>query len=138
MTRPLYIIMRTDMASMTTGRIAAQAAHAQSSFEYGVKQEDNEEVNKLFIDWQNEAGRFGTVIVLNGGSRSDLERLILVDLPAEADRFSNIDYFGEIVIDPEYGVKDGDAVHYLENVPTCAFVFPLGNEWPLLKKLPLL
>ena len=140
MTEKLYILVRTDMDSMTPGRIAAQAAHAANMFVgYAevLKQDlkDNEEPDDPFIvyfdNWQKQTSDFfGTTIVLNGGTEQDIEQ-ILIELE---DR-----YITGRVIDPEYPIRDGDTVHILKNVMTCGYAFHFGEgkddglkDWELL------
>jgi hypothetical protein len=124
----LYILMRNDLPSMTTGRAMAQASHAANAFigSYGHR--------KDVKAWQKETKQnFGTAIVL-AASLNEM-KLALVGLSEPND----------FVIDPEYGVKtniemlnlidpsrilgkmtiineDGSAVIFKSEV-TCAYVF---------------
>lgn len=131
--RKLYILIRTDMASMTTGRIAAQASHASNQFvhdyNYDIERLSKnaiyaEEVLKLktaYQEWIKQTGRgFGTVIVKDGGTEKNIRQL-LNKIPLE-------DYTHAPVIDPEYAIKDGETVHLVENVLTCAYIFPIHNR----------
>lgn len=55
----LYILMRTDMPSMTTGRAMAQASHASNAFVHRWSKD------KAVQEWQKETPYgFGTAIVL--------------------------------------------------------------------------
>lgn len=121
----LYIIVRTDMASMNAGRTAAQSAHAANYFVKMAKDliedltEDDPFVRN-FNEWENQTQQgYGTTIVLDGGSLDEL-----TDLMYEIDG----DYFTTWVIDPEYPLQDGSYTHILKDVKTCAFAFPFGVE----------
>lgn len=129
--RKLYILVRTDMDSMTPGRIAAQASHAANQFVFDYNK-DIEHYGKdykalgdilaplreSYEEWVNQTpSGFGTVIVLNGGGERDIRSFL--------ETLDQNDYFFARVIDPEYAVKDGNSVHFVENVLTCAYVFPI-------------
>jgi hypothetical protein len=121
----LYILMRTDMASMTPGRACAQAAHAQSEFEAYIDtaahaaQRVNTELFKDYDLWKGNYN-FGTVIIL-GAEYSQIEYFFLESFEGYRGR----------VIDPEYSVADGFFTHKVPNVLTCAWAFcdkELGDE----------
>lgn len=65
----LYILIRTDLPSMTPGRAMAQAAHASNQFihEYG---------NRSAVkSWQKDANGFGTTICL-AATKSIIEDVV--------------------------------------------------------------
>lgn len=144
MTEKLYIIVRTDMYSMSSGRIAAQAAHAANMFvgyskaiikdmKHDLTEDEyqNDKFVQNFKAWQNQTNDFyGTTIVLDGDTEENITNL-LNDIEDE--------YITGWVIDPEYPVRDGDTVHVLKNVATCAYAFHFGDgEDDKLAKLSLL
>lgn len=128
----LYIIVRTDMASMNAGRTAAQCAHASNYFVKMANEvmECLEDPKDPFIqnfnEWENETDQgYGTVIVLDGGSKENiLRKLEEIDMR----------YFTGTVIDPEYPIRDGDVVHIIPDVFTCAFAFQYDDKDPELLK----
>lgn len=148
MTQKLYILIRTDMDSMTVGRIAAQASHAANQFVGDIHAEiesrkltssiagnfDNgKRYSKFYKKWYEQTNsHFGTVIVLNGGSEKDIFTVL--------EKLDGEKYFWQPVIDPEYSVKDGDTIHVVNNVLTCAYIFPIHDmeENLELMDLPLL
>jgi peptidyl-tRNA hydrolase len=137
MTEKLYIIMRTDMDSMSVGRIAAQASHAANQFVYDLERKgnSNDALMKRYIAWKNQTlGGFGTVIVLDGYSQELIEDLLYRLEEGNLEQ----QFFSSVVIDPEYGVRDGDFVHMVENVMTCAYVFPITDDVGDLQELSLL
>ncbi len=68
----LYILMRTDMASGTPGKMMAQASHASNAF---VKRAFD--VGEDISGWTNQTDQgFGTVIVLDGGNINDIRNSI--------------------------------------------------------------
>lgn len=84
----LYILMRTDLDSLTPGRAAAQASHATNIFmlRHGGK--------PLVKKWQRQTNQgFGTCIVL-GASKEVIRTIIGIK-----DKFCK-----GWVIDPEYGI----------------------------------
>lgn len=128
MSKRLYILMRNDLPSMTTGRAMAQASHAANAFiqRYGKR--------KDVLAWQKETKQgFGTAIVLSAS------------LPQMKEICFNLSEPYEFVVDPEYGVKintellelinpkkilskntivsdDGSVVIFKEEI-TCAYIF---------------
>jgi len=102
----LYVLVRTDLDSMTSGRIAAQVSHATSMF------------HRQFLDetdqWISE-GYYGPVVVIDGVNE-DLILALLKDI-------DKLDYVvpAGIVVDKTYPVQDGDYTHYVE-VATCAYI----------------
>lgn len=122
----LYIIVRTDMASMNAGRVAAQCSHASNFFVKTAREtieyinDPDDQFTKNFNEWENETDQgYGTVIVLDGGSKANIERLM--------DTMER-DYLVGEVIDPEYPIQDGYVVHILKDVFTCAFAFQFGDQ----------
>lgn len=135
MTVKLYILVRTDLASMNAGRTAAQCAHAANYFVKAAREviecleDPNDQFIKNFEEWENETDQgFGTTIVLDGGSQEDIQ----IKLESIDDQ-----YFNAIVRDPEYPLQDGGFVHILKDVMTCAFVFPYNEVDLGLKDLNL-
>lgn len=87
----LYILMRNDLSSMSSGRAMAQASHASNSFieNYGHR----EEVQK----WQKQTNQgFGTAIVL-AASKHDIKDI--------GHKLKMKKFIFKEVIDPEYGIK---------------------------------
>lgn len=116
----LYILMRTDLASMNPGKAMAQAAHAANAFTHRI--ERLAEAGKLpdktieaYAEWaaSTEQG-FGTTITLG----CDIFDLV-EDACEEARRLGMV---AETVFDPSYPVRDGKTTHLIP-LPTCAFVF---------------
>ena len=129
----LYIIPRTDMATMTPGRAIAQATHAATKFVFDIKHQFkfdkdsyNSELKEMLTDYLDEANGFGTTIVLKPKTEFDQEAEFNQLLDAVVNDES-LDFvypmIGNVVIDPEYAVKDGDHVHIVPDVVTCAYFF---------------
>lgn len=120
----LYILMRTDMDSMTSGKGMAQASHASNAFLDSVPDD-------ITDTWRSETSQgFGTAIVLAVPSEKNMNEVVL-------DALEN-GFCAGIVHDPSYPVKDG-AVTHLIPVDTCAYVFVKENTVPpeSLKELRL-
>jgi peptidyl-tRNA hydrolase len=104
----LYIILRSDLASMTPGKAAAQAAHAANQL---TSKWDHKTHG---IDWWLlEGDGFGTVITLEGDEQ---------DCITTAERFKGEMIPHGIIEDPSYPIPDGAVVHKIPLV-TCAYVF---------------
>ena len=111
----LFMVVRTNMASMTMGRIAAQVSHATSHFHHHAIR------NEHYDAWANSAdGITGTVIVLDG---KDLWSTIH---SLDGQKLKFVQY--GIYADPEYHIGDGDIVHKIPNVETVAWVFGPKND----------
>jgi hypothetical protein len=115
----LYILMRTDLASLNAGKAVAQGTHATNLFVNQV-----EELRKGWPDapnveavsaWAGDRG-FGTAITL-GVNGIELRMLI-----EDAIAMGSI---AGICTDPTYPLRDGDVTHLL-NLGTCGYIF--GNR----------
>lgn len=131
----LYILVRTDMESMNAGRTAAQCAHAANLFVKEIESlgklidNDNDPLIKNFVEWENQTGQgYGTTIVLDGLS----EEFINLKMGLTENEF-----YSMWVVDPEYPIKDGNTVHLIPNVRTCAFFFAFDEDKGGLKDLEL-
>jgi len=121
----LYILMRTDLASMNPGKGMAQAAHAANAMIHDWQ--GDEDVD----NWQAQTSQgFGTTITLAVPTEG-----ALVDMVAIADALG---YPAALVHDPSYPVRDGEVTHLLP-IDTCGYVFvrDADNPPPGLSILPL-
>lgn len=121
----LYILMRTDLASMNPGKGMAQAAHAANALVHDFGESSN------IHNWQNQTSQgFGTTITLAVES----ERL-LVDMIGIAELLG---YPAKLIHDPSYPVRDGEVTHLLP-VNTCGYIFveDTQNQPPGLSELRL-
>jgi hypothetical protein len=110
----LYVIMRTDLASLNPGKAMAQSNHAYGALKRRIRSSLTRQ--KDYLAWQGTTEQdFGTVIVLGGNEgeiQEALDRIDRLHLPVVAGW----------VHDPTYPVRDG-AVTHLIPLNTCAFVF---------------
>ncbi len=115
----LYIIMRTDLASLNPGKAMAQANHAFGALKKAVR--SNLARQPDYLAWQETTEQdFGTVIVLGGnegGIQAALDIILRYKLPVVAGW----------VHDPTYPVRDGEVTHLIP-LNTCAFVFGTKAE----------
>lgn len=125
-----YYIPRTDMDSMTPGRMIAQATHAAQNFSEYMKIvidrptvfENSEILVDGYSDWKYETNfNYGTTIVLKPNTIynqinefNDMEQFFL-------DKRKELACYK--VIDPEYFVSDGYTTHIIENVCTGIYFF---------------
>jgi peptidyl-tRNA hydrolase len=119
----LYILMRTDMASMNPGKAIAQGSHATSQFTRQMENTMEMDMAKGgaipegpaadYLEWCNQTEDFGTVLTL-GVTAKELEETVAyakeLNLPCG------------IVTDPTYPLRDGDTTHYFP-VSTCGWIF---------------
>ena len=128
----LYILMRSDLASMNAGKAMAQASHASNAFafeaEYLYKSVGSKSPVKdqlavsLYNTWRYETKQgFGTVLVLGVNE---------VQMRTAVDIAEKIGYVSGIVHDPTYPLMDGDFCHFLP-LDTCGYIFGDKND-PLL------
>lgn len=145
MTNPtLFILMRTDMASMNSGKAQAQAAHAANVF---MHRSYNTTLPEGFMEWTGDInlGDYpeeetdsliqtkgaGTTITLAVGSEKELREIVMA---AREDGFAS-----GLYRDPSYPIRDGQVTHLLP-VITCGYVFSpcRHNTYPSsLAGLPL-
>ena len=109
----LYILMRTDLASMNPGKAMAQASHASNAFVH--KGQSHAGV----VEWKGSKQGFGTVIVL-GVTGEELEIAVQMS--------NNIGFISDIVHDPAYPLRDdGDVTHFIP-LDTCGYVFGYKDD----------
>tara|TARA_R110000851_G_scaffold227207_3_gene380037 strand:- start:51 stop:497 length:447 start_codon:yes stop_codon:yes gene_type:complete len=130
----LYIIVRSDIAELTPGKLGAQTGHAASMFARQVRHSGDTLLNASYKQWEGDRG-FGTKIVLSA-TKDDID--ILIDTislhqPCPA-------HYG-IVVDPSYPFRNYFGEMFTAKEMTCAFVFvtPELADEPLriLRKYPL-
>ena len=127
----LYVLMRTDLASMNPGKAVAHGAHAANQFDEAMKTIKNAELLQGYEDWKESAGYFGTTITL-GVNAAQLE----AHVKAVAAEGTHV--VAGLVFDPTYPLRDGDFTHFIP-LTTCGFVFgPVSVLKPLLADLDLM
>lgn len=119
----LYILMRTDMASMNAGKAMAQASHASNAFVKHAQKMNGpnqaSEIGFLYEQWESETEQgFGTVIVL---AVNEEEMRETVDIAKKTGLIA------DVIHDPTYPLVDGRTVHLIP-VDTCAYVFGDRNN----------
>lgn len=123
----LYILMRTDMESMNSGKAIAQGSHAANAFinDQPIK------VDPLVDAWTKETPQgFGTVLVL-AVDESQMRTAVAIA--------REIGLSAEVIHDPTYPLRDGSICHFLP-IDTCAYIFmdkndPIGQS--IVKNFPL-
>ena len=123
----LYILMRTDLASMNPGKAIAQGSHATSLFHAAMDNPSGAASwSSEYVEWRSQADGFGTVLTL--GCNEQQMRDVIGWL-SECDDDSEFDspvVFG-IINDPTYPIRDGEVTHYIP-LDTCAYVFGDKDE----------
>jgi len=115
MTLALYILMRTDLDSLTPGKAMAQASHAYGALKAAVR--PKYDLQAGYLEWMGQTEQeFGTTIVLGGTFRQIGQAI------DRANNFYNTKLVYGWVTDPTYPVKDG-AITHLVPLLTCAFIF---------------
>lgn len=110
----LYILMRTDLTSMSPGKAMAQANHAYGALKKAVR--TNMAMQPDYLEWMKQTDQeFGTTIVL-GGDQGEIEHVLRMASYAPANMVATW------VHDPTYPVKDGAYTHQVP-LNTCAIVF---------------
>lgn len=125
-----YMLVRTDLKSMTPGRVAAQTSHAANHMSSVASSSGNQN----YVDWAHETlQNYGTAIVLDGGSLQEIEQLL-----EEIEATTHDDTLAGFTLDPSYSVRDGTFTHYVET-KTVGWVLTQKNSKAakLLSKLRL-
>lgn len=126
----LYILMRTDLASMNPGKAVAQGAHAANQCVTEIR-EDSMDFNDLLDQWEGQTGcGFGTTITLSVDERTMREA---IDCAGDHPNL-----WAGVVHDPTYPLRDGQVVHLIP-LDTCGFVFGRKADVEgILDDLPLM
>ena len=74
MTPFLYILMRTDLASMNAGKAVAQGAHAANVFQTRIQEGSDDGLKSILREWQEDR-MFGTTITL-GVNEAQMTRIV--------------------------------------------------------------
>ena len=120
----LYIIMRSDLESMNSGKGMAQASHAANAFVHNVRVNIRHAEIK---EWQEQTEHgFGTVIVLDGHKIDDIVGYVHVA--------RSKDIIAGVVHDPSYPIVDGECVHHIP-LDTCAYIFCKMEDEEVVKKI---
>ncbi len=117
----LYVLMRTDMASMNPGKGMAQASHAYGAVKHHVLK--NIALQQVYRDWMSQTRQeFGTTIVF-GGSEGEIQAAMnwLNRYVEPAKQLTGW------VHDPTYPITDGDVVH-LVPINTCVYMFGMKKD----------
>jgi peptidyl-tRNA hydrolase len=125
----LYILMRTDLESLTHGKACAQAAHAANQMVHTARAFVGDYMAEMEKQWRSGTGAYGTTVVLRGGGYESVNSF--QELAKKNGAFSGS------VIDRSYPIKDGTFVHHAP-VLTCVYI--LGHKdsiQPLVRDLPL-
>lgn len=138
-TPKLYILVRTDMASMNPGRVAAQASHAPLPLiEDLIKTKNNfsNSFKRDYESWSSQTSQgFGTTIVLDLDTIETIQRII----NTAPNKWANV--YSGMVHDPEYAIQDGNVTHLIP-IDTCGYILcnnPLFNDlenFPLYNGIP--
>lgn len=112
----LYILMRTDLASMNPGKAVAQGAHAANLAVRNMRQwaRIGAEARTFLEEWEAQADGFGTTITLGVDGKTLKE---VIDVACD-----DMDLCAGVVHDPTYPLRDG-AVTHLIPLDTCGYVF---------------
>jgi len=122
----LYILMRSDLASLNPGKACAQATHAANQC---VAEGTEPQTAHTLEGWS--AGRgFGTCIVLSVGSADSMRAIV--------GAASAAGYHAGVTHDPEYPLRDGAFTHLIP-LDTCGYVFgPRDALTPFVGHLSLM
>lgn len=120
----LYILMRTDMASMNAGKAVAQGAHAANASTGRARASNDPKLHALLAEWEAQAGdHCGTTITL-GVNEAQMRRAVTVA--------QGLGLHAGIFHDPTYPLLDGDVLHLIP-LDTAGFVLARKSDaaWAL-------
>lgn len=106
----LYILMRSDLASLNPGKACAQATHAANQC---VADGMEPQTAQALEVWASGRG-FGTCIVLSVAGAEDMRGIV--------GAASAAGYHAGVTHDPEYPLRDGTFTHLIP-LDTCAYLF---------------
>lgn len=131
----LFILMRDELNSFSSGKKMAQAAHAGNAFETAFEAEMHKArlENKLdhsnptketdlytsFWEWKRQTLQgFGTTIVLGAS---------MAQIRTDVECLGRAGFLTEIIHDPTYPLVDGSVTHLIP-LDTCAYVFAPNKD----------
>ena len=121
----LYILMRTDLASMNPGKAVAQGAHAANQCIYEARNSGKEDLVTMVAEWEAETQKgFGTTITLAVKER-ELRNFVTIG-KALGIHCGNTH-------DPTYPLRDGEFLHLIP-LDTCGYFFGRKNELEIVLK----
>lgn len=126
----LYILMRTDMASMNAGKAVIQGTHAANQCVFEGRAKQDPDLTRMLDKWEAETAKgFGTGIAL-GVNAASMYTAVMV---AKA-----LGFHAGICHDPSYPLVDGEVCHLIP-LDTCAYVFgPKDALRPVLGNFKLM
>lgn len=124
-----YVLMRTDVPDYFGPKAQAQSNHAGTKMIFDALSSGNMELLAELTEWEQEAGGFGTCIVLHATAQQMRQAVSLAEL---------LGVHAGIVHDPTFPVRDGDRYTTLP-IDTCAYVFGRKSKCrPVVGALDLL
>lgn len=118
----LYVLGRTDLASLNPGKLAAQACHAANQAVFELKR-DRPDLLAMLEEWENQSGDgFGTTIVLG---------MPVDEMQQAVESAKRLGLHAGVTHDPSYPLVDGATLHLIP-LDTCAFVFAAKDEASLV------
>ena len=121
----LYLLMRTDLASLNPGKAVAQGAHAATKATWLARK--SRAHARMLADWEAQTGQGYGVKVSLGVDENTMRRKV-----AAAKRLGLLT---SVLHDPSYPLQDGATLHLIP-LDTCAFVFgPRDAVGPLVADL---
>ena len=110
----MYILMRTDLASMNPGKAVAQGAHAANACVAAARTSDDKKLRDDLAAWEAQTEQsFGVTISLG----TDEQRMRAAVKMARA-----LGMHAQVCHDPTYPLIDGQVCHLIP-LDTCAYVF---------------
>lgn len=130
----LYVLIRSDMVSMTPGKACAQVAHAASQAAFALSGGHMVAPLKLeYQRWEQSAERFakenGLSTPFGAGGYKGFGTTIVLDAGTEQQMYETYQRLFTIrgidsgaIVDPTYPLRDGKKTHLI-NIPTCIWAF---------------
>lgn len=108
----VYLLVRTDMASMNPGKGHAQSHHAGTQMALKDRQTWSAIHQNWLKEWAGDRG-FGTVLSMGCSNRQMNEALAIA---------GRLGFPHAVINDPSYPLLDGSVVHEFP-LDTCAYIF---------------
>jgi peptidyl-tRNA hydrolase len=113
----LYVIVRSDLASLNPGKACAQATHAANQCVFDIRKSGEPWLHGQLVAWEGDRG-FGTCIVLSSSNFNRIEFTV--------NQLRDAGHHACMVHDPSYPLLDGEVMHHIP-LDTCAYAFGLKH-----------
>jgi len=139
----LYILVRSDLYSLTPGKAAAQVSHSANQCVFELRQKITSRLDCRDVPYFTDRENYlRNMLEQWEGDRGFVTCIVLAAIPEEiikiVQQANHVGYHSNITHDPSYPLRDGKFMHSIP-LDTCAYVFGVKSELePFLCHLSLM